>query len=69
MTADSEKVAGAIATLVGRLSAKKAGGAALSDKEELVVTLNGQYPGDVGVLSAFFLNLVGVTAFHSPPAS
>lgn len=33
-------------------------GEALSSKEALVLRLNAQYPGDVGVLSAFFLNLV-----------
>lgn len=33
-------------------------GEQLSAKEALVLRLNGQYPGDVGVLSAFFLNLV-----------
>ena len=30
----------------------------LSAKEKLVLRLNAQYPGDVGVLAAFFLNLV-----------
>lgn len=30
----------------------------LSPKEKLVLRLNAQYPGDVGVLAAFFLNLV-----------
>lgn len=30
----------------------------LTDKEKLVLRLNEQYPLDVGVLSAFFLNLV-----------
>jgi hypothetical protein len=29
-----------------------------------VLRLNGQYPGDVGVLSAFFLNLVGAWRHH-----
>jgi hypothetical protein len=33
-------------------------GGKLSPKEALVLRLNAQYPGDVGVLSAFFLNLV-----------
>ena len=30
----------------------------LSEKKAVVLRLNEQYPGDVGVLSAFFLNLV-----------
>lgn len=34
----------------------------LTDKEELVLTLNKQYPQDVGILSAFFLNLVTLNA-------
>lgn len=34
----------------------------LSAKEALVLRLNEQYPGDVGVLSAFFLNLVSLDA-------
>ena len=58
MTADSEKVAAAISALVARLSQEQAGGKKLGTKEELVLRLNQQYPGDVGVLSAFFLNLV-----------
>jgi hypothetical protein len=58
MTCDAEKVAGAIDTLVQRLSQEAAGGRQLSDKESLVLRLNQQYPNDVGVLSAFFLNQV-----------
>ena len=38
-------------------------GQPLSVKEALVLRLNAQYPGDVGVLSAFFLNLVGGCVF------
>lgn len=30
----------------------------LTDKEQLVLLLEKQYPGDIGVISAFFLNLV-----------
>jgi mannose-6-phosphate isomerase len=58
MTADPAPVASAVSALVKRLEGDKAGGRALSAKEALVLTLNGQYPGDVGVLSAFFLNHV-----------
>ncbi|WIA28896.1 hypothetical protein OEZ86_011420 [Tetradesmus obliquus] len=57
MTCDAEKVAGAIDTLVQRLN-QEAAGRALSEKEALVLRLNQQYPNDVGVLSAFFLNQV-----------
>lgn len=62
MTADAGKVAGAIDGLVARLGAKKAAGGKLSPKEALVLRLNAQYPGDVGVLSAFFLNLISLPA-------
>jgi mannose-6-phosphate isomerase len=58
MTCDAEKVAGAIDTLVQRLNQEAAGGRALTEKEALVLRLNTQYPNDVGVLSAFFLNQV-----------
>jgi mannose-6-phosphate isomerase len=58
MTCDAEKVAGAIDTLVHRLNQEAAGGRALTEKEALVLRLNTQYPNDVGVLSAFFLNQV-----------
>lgn len=58
MTADSDKVASAISGLVQRLNQQQAGGRQLSEKEALVLRLNQQYPNDVGVLSAFFLNLV-----------
>lgn len=58
MTCDAEKVAGAIDTMVQRLSQDAAGARALSEKEALVLRLNQQYPNDVGVLSAYFLNQV-----------
>jgi mannose-6-phosphate isomerase len=58
MTCDADKVASAIGALVARLNQEAAGGRTLSDKEALVLRLNEQYPNDVGVLSAFFLNLV-----------
>ncbi len=59
MTCDAEKVAGAISSLVQRLNQEAEGGRKLSEKEQLVLRLNTQYPNDVGVLSAFFLNQVG----------
>lgn len=59
MTCDAGKVAGAISSLVSRLNQEQeSGGRKLSDKEALVLRLNSQYPNDVGVLSAFFLNQV-----------
>jgi hypothetical protein len=59
MTCDGDKVSGAISSLVQRLSQESEGGRKLSEKEQLVLRLNQQYPNDVGVLSAFFLNQVG----------
>ena len=57
------QVAAAIESLVQRLTALKAEGKRpLTPKEELVLRLNKQYPADVGVLSAFFLNLVTLKA-------
>lgn len=58
MTCDADKVSGAISSLVQRLSQESEGGRKLSEKEQLVLRLNTQYPNDVGVLSAFFLNQV-----------
>lgn len=59
MTCAGDKVSAAINSLVQRLNQEAEGGRTLSDKEQLVLRLNQQYPNDVGVLSAFFLNLVG----------
>ena len=57
------QVATAIAALEGRLKAiRKNGERFLTDKEELALQLNQQYPQDVGVLAAFFLNLVKLQA-------
>ena len=61
------QVAGAVKDLVERLEGVRAGGTrALTPKEELVLRLNEQYPLDVGVLSAFFLNLVTLKAGQVP---
>jgi mannose-6-phosphate isomerase len=60
MTCDAAKVSGAISSLVARLNQEAQGGRALTDKEQLVLRLNTQYPSDVGVLSAFFLNQVSL---------
>ena len=57
------QVATAITALEGRLKGiQKSGERPLTDKEELALRLNKQYPQDVGVLSAFFLNLVKLQA-------
>jgi mannose-6-phosphate isomerase len=57
MVCDAEVVAGAISRMDARLRAEAAS-RPLSDKERLVLRLNEQYPGDVGVLAAWFLNYV-----------
>lgn len=57
MTCDAEVVKTAIEQLVARLI-KASGERELTLKEQLVLELNEQYPNDVGVLSAFFLNLI-----------
>eukprot|EP00884_Botryococcus_braunii_P009308 jgi/Botrbrau1/18379/Bobra.0403s0003.1 len=61
MTADEEKVAEIVDKLVLRLDNERKF-RELTSKEELVLTLNKQYPKDVGILSAFFLNLVTLNA-------
>jgi hypothetical protein len=58
MTCDASLVARSIDALAARLGAAQSAGQALAAKEQLVLRLNQQYPRDVGVLSAFFLNLV-----------
>ena len=56
-------MATAITALEGRLKGiQKTGERPLTDKEELALRLNKQYPQDVGVLSVFFLNLVKLQA-------
>ncbi|KAK9846013.1 hypothetical protein WJX81_008425 [Elliptochloris bilobata] len=58
MLCDACTVAGQVNALAARLEGERTGGRALSPKEALVLRLNAQYPADVGVLSAYFLNLV-----------
>lgn len=53
-------MAEAIDTLVQRL-----GTAPKTPKERLILRLNEQYPADVGVLSAFFLNYLSLPAGQS----
>lgn len=55
------QVAAAIATITQRLQSGGLQGR-LTAKEGLLLRLNEQYPGDVGVLAALFLNLVTLKA-------
>ncbi|CAI7795822.1 unnamed protein product [Closterium sp. NIES-54] len=57
MTQDGAVIEKHLSSLVARLQAESKE-RELSDKEQLVQRLEHQYPGDVGVLSAFFLNHV-----------
>lgn len=61
------QVAQAVQQLCKRLERDKKG--SLSAKEALVLRLNQQYPDDVGVLAAFFLNLVTLKAGQVLPAA
>lgn len=58
MTADDDKVSAAIQILVARLRREQQSGESLGPTKSLVLQLNDQYPRDVGVLAAFFMNLV-----------
>ncbi|QDZ18900.1 mannose-6-phosphate isomerase [Chloropicon primus] len=58
MTRDGQVVKGLIEKLVDRLRAK--GDAGLAPKEELILRLNSQYPGDVGIFAAYFLNYIKI---------
>ncbi|TVU23144.1 hypothetical protein EJB05_30255, partial [Eragrostis curvula] len=57
MIANEEAVSEAISKLKGRLDVESKV-RALTKKEKLVLSLEKQYPGDVGVLAAFFFNYV-----------
>lgn len=57
MTCSEEVYGEAVSQLAARLE-KESKSRELSAKENLVVKLNEQYPKDIGVLAAFFLNLV-----------
>ncbi|GBG76506.1 hypothetical protein CBR_g22254 [Chara braunii] len=58
MTSSEEVISGAVARHVSSLNKKKMEGIILSPKEFLILRLNQEYPGDVGVLAAYFLNYV-----------
>uniref|UniRef100_A0A0E0JDL1 mannose-6-phosphate isomerase n=1 Tax=Oryza punctata TaxID=4537 RepID=A0A0E0JDL1_ORYPU len=57
MTASKETVSEAITKLIFRLNAESKV-RTLTEKENLVLSLEKQYPEDVGVLSAFFFNYI-----------
>ncbi|KAG2488964.1 hypothetical protein HYH03_012581 [Edaphochlamys debaryana] len=65
MTASPEAVTGAVRSLVERLKREQDSGTALSPHEALALRLNTQFPDDVGVFSAFFLNLVTLPPGHA----
>lgn len=60
MTCEPHAAAAAVAAMCARLRGlgAAAGASPLSAHEALVLRLDAQYPGDVGVLAAWFLNLV-----------
>ncbi|CAM8941318.1 unnamed protein product [Rhodiola kirilowii] len=57
MSADKDRVAEVVSKVKSRLQSDNQV-RLLTDKEMLVLRLEEQYPGDVGVISAFFLNYV-----------
>lgn len=61
MTTSEEAVSRAISELKSRLKSESKI-RTLTKKEQLVLSLEKQYPGDVGVLAAFFLNYVKLSS-------
>jgi mannose-6-phosphate isomerase len=61
MTAPADLVATCVGEMRDRLQSKRIAGD-LTPKEDLVLRLEEQYPGDVGVLSAWFLNYMSLKA-------
>lgn len=57
MSASSDAISQALTKLISRLNTKKEE-RELSDKEKLVLRLEKQYPGDVGVIAVFLFNHV-----------
>ncbi|XP_075475833.1 mannose-6-phosphate isomerase 2-like [Primulina tabacum] len=57
MKANKATISDVISKLISRLSRKQEV-AELTDKEQLVLKLEKQYPGDIGVIAAFLLNYV-----------
>lgn len=63
MTAEPELVKAQCGALISRLKAKADspnGASGQTARDSLVLRLHSQYEGDVGVLSSYFLNMVGV---------
>jgi len=58
MTANRLLVHEGLAHMIARLEKKKESSSPLSKKEQLVFRLNQQWPGDVGVFAAWFLNYI-----------
>lgn len=56
MTRDAEVVKGLIGRLVRRLQSSTD----LTEKERLILRLDSQYPGDVGIFAAYFLNYIKI---------
>ncbi|KXZ54187.1 hypothetical protein GPECTOR_5g282 [Gonium pectorale] len=63
MTASQDRVTAAVRALVERLRGLQAD--QLSPHEALALRLNGQFPDDVGLMSAFFLNLITLPNGHA----
>lgn len=61
MSAKEDKYSAAVKSLVGRYESGKLASSEEANKD-LVLTLNEQYPGDVGVLCVFLLNVVDLEA-------
>eukprot|EP00746_Dinoflagellata_sp_MGD_P087593 gnl/MRDRNA2_/MRDRNA2_34728_c0_seq1.p1 gnl/MRDRNA2_/MRDRNA2_34728_c0~~gnl/MRDRNA2_/MRDRNA2_34728_c0_seq1.p1 ORF type:complete len:765 (+),score=156.11 gnl/MRDRNA2_/MRDRNA2_34728_c0_seq1:94-2388(+) len=59
MKADAATVGEQVDALVARLQAKPEG--ELTAEEKIIIWLNVDYPGDVGIFSVFFLNYVEIT--------
>jgi mannose-6-phosphate isomerase len=58
MSAKEDKVQSAVSTLISRYQAKRDVAKSEEDFVDLAIMLNEQYPGDVGVLCVFLLNVV-----------
>ncbi|KAL6520108.1 hypothetical protein OROHE_017251 [Orobanche hederae] len=57
MSASKSVISEVISKLISRLNLKQKAGV-LTDKEELVLRLEKQYPGDIGLIAAFLFNYV-----------
>jgi len=64
MRTEESVVRAKIESLVQRIREREASGALLAMEDELVLRLNGEFPGDIGILSVYFLNHVVVDKPH-----